>query len=60
MNSHTIANISDSTNNQNAVTRNYLVNYHESGKINKSGSMSRDVNMVDKKITNLLNLANKQ
>ena len=59
MNSHKIINISDPTNNQNAVTINYLINYHDNSEINRSGDpISGDLNMVNNKITNLLNPTN--
>ena len=61
MNSHKIINISDPTNNQDAVTKYYLVNYHDNSKVNTSGdSLAGDLNMVDNKITNLLNPTNNQ
>ena len=47
MNSHKLINISDPTNNQDAVTKNYLTNYHDNTKINGScDSMPGDLNMV--------------
>ena len=61
MNSHKIINISDPTNNQDAVTKNYLCNYHDNTKINRScDSMSGDLNMVNNKIINLLNPTSNQ
>ena len=50
MNSHKIINISDPANNQDAVTKTYLTNYHDNAKINRlSDYMSGDLNMVNKK-----------
>ena len=61
MNSHKIISISDPTNNQDAVTKNYLANYRDNSKINRPGdSMSGDLNMVINKITNLFNPTNYQ
>ena len=61
MNSHNIINISDPTNNKDAVTKNYLTNYYENTKINRScESMLGDLNMNDNKITNLLNPTSNQ
>ena len=61
MNSHKIINISRPTNNQDAVTKNYLTNFHEYTKINRSGDyMSGDLNMVNNKIINLLNPTSNQ
>ena len=61
MNSHKIINISDPTNNQDAVTKKYLTNYHDNTKINRSGdSMSDDLNMVNNKIINLSNPTSNQ
>ena len=61
MNSHKIINISDPTNNQDAVTKNYLTNYHDNTKINSSGdSMFSDLNMDNNKIINLLNPTSNQ
>ena len=61
MNSHKIITISDPTNNQDVVTKNYFVNYHDNSKIKRSGdSMWGDLNMVNNKITNLFNPTNNQ
>ena len=59
MNCQKIIKISDPTNNQDAVTKKYLVNYYDNSKINRSDdSISGDLNMVNNKITNLLNTTN--
>lgn len=53
MNSNNIVNISDFNNSQDAVTKNYLTNYHDYAKLNRSGnSTSCDLNMVNIKINN--------
>ena len=61
VNSNNIVNISDPVNSQDVVTKNYLTNYHNYTKLNKSDdSMFDDLNMVNSKITNLLNPINNQ